>query len=635
MPASTSFALFISYAGADKDITIDGKRIRAVNELKRCLEQHVHPTGKEQYRKRRFRVCTYEEDFDLDETVRAEIRSKLEQSNALLVLCSSEAADSEYVQFEIETFAEMKPDRPIVGAAMTLLPERAFPKYFKPDQIGADLQLKPGMSQREWRRQLRMESHKIVAAAWGLSVTVVHNRFEAARRRRRISILAVAATVLILLFGLYKFDRMRRAAGVVDRLLSLEEDSGQLLPDMQPLRPEVIKNLSDRPELKPVGVDAAKDDRINSGKRRAAAASAAIRLSDDEAALHHLRRSSEDPETITQFAAGCKDSQQIPQADVARFLKYVHDQSQTPSMDADARDEMSLVCYGTLLALGDYHETQLSESLMKELRAWYQQHPDAGVHAAIGWLLRQYGQGATVDQLDAQMALSSQAVGSLSDLKERSKKNWFVMKLVTKEDVGDQPMDLITFTLFQDGKLVFAVADRETTFRICSRLDETKVFKYRAADNVSKIDPLQDHPANNVKNMSVAQRICEAFTNEFLSPTLRAHLPDSSQWALAWGRGSHGPVYQFGVDEGLLNRYAVYFMEGGEHRRTHPAEVATLRPSATGMYDMHGNVAEWTKRKGTGWRGGTYVSGASGCEWGREDTTQQRGLRFFLSNTAE
>ena len=65
-------------------------------------------------------------------------------------------------------------------------------------------------------------------------------------------------------------------------------------------------------------------------------------------------------------------------------------------------------------------------------------------------------------------------------------------------------------------------------------------------------------------------------------------LPTEAEWEYACRAGSTGRFY-FGDDDSKLNDYAWY----ENNADSKPHKVASKKPNAWGLYDMHGNVFEW------------------------------------------
>lgn len=68
-------------------------------------------------------------------------------------------------------------------------------------------------------------------------------------------------------------------------------------------------------------------------------------------------------------------------------------------------------------------------------------------------------------------------------------------------------------------------------------------------------------------------------------------LPTEAQWEYACRAGTQ-TAYSFGENAGALGEYDVY---SGNKLSDHPAPVGSKKSNPWGLYDMHGNVAEWCR----------------------------------------
>jgi serine/threonine-protein kinase len=140
-------------------------------------------------------------------------------------------------------------------------------------------------------------------------------------------------------------------------------------------------------------------------------------------------------------------------------------------------------------------------------------------------------------------------------------------------------------------------------FRLAAH--EVTQGQYRAVTGASPsvLTGADDLPVENVSWFDALAFCNELSRMEGLKPFYvidgsRAHVPDwngmgyrlpiEAEWEYACRAGS-ATRYCFGDDEAALAEYAWYVVNSGKH--THG--VGQKLPNAWGLYDLHGNVAEW------------------------------------------
>ena len=95
----------------------------------------------------------------------------------------------------------------------------------------------------------------------------------------------------------------------------------------------------------------------------------------------------------------------------------------------------------------------------------------------------------------------------------------------------------------------------------------------------------EDYPAINITQYAAA-----TFCKWLSAKTGRFYrLPTEAEWEYACRAGSQA-AYHFGNDSNQLDEYAWFEDNSGEAYH----KIGQKKPNPWGLYDMHGNVAEWT-----------------------------------------
>ena len=181
------FAAFISYSHADA---------KAAARLQRRLEKYKLPKHIAAGRKPAIGpVFRDRDDLAATSSLSAAIRDALSQAEALIVICSPEAAASPWVKAEIELFRDLHPDRPILAALLSGQPSSAFPPALTEgglEPLAADLRPEGDGPQLGFL--------KIVAGIAGVPLDALIQR-DAQRRIRRVTAITASALAAMLVMS--------------------------------------------------------------------------------------------------------------------------------------------------------------------------------------------------------------------------------------------------------------------------------------------------------------------------------------------------------------------------------------------------------------------------------------------------
>jgi MTH538 TIR-like domain (DUF1863) len=185
------FAAFISYSHADA--------IEAA-KLQRRLERYRLPKRIAETRATQATglgaIFRDREDLAAAASLSRAIREAIASADALVIMCSPDAAASPWVAAEIELFRELHPHRPILAAILSGEPATAFPPALTVngnEPLAADLRPEGDGAQLGFL--------KIVAGIAGVPLDSLIQR-DAQRRIRRVTAITASALAAMLIMGI-------------------------------------------------------------------------------------------------------------------------------------------------------------------------------------------------------------------------------------------------------------------------------------------------------------------------------------------------------------------------------------------------------------------------------------------------
>jgi len=363
-----------------------------------------------------------------------------------------------------------------------------------------------------------------------------------------------------------------------------------------------------------------KADRAALAKRQATAAAALLLLGDDKD-VWPLYRHSPDPTRRSYLLALAAPLG----VEARRIATRLEDEP-----DVSARRAL-------ILALGEYGPEQLPSDLRGRLTArllgWYRDDTDPGVHGAVDWLLRNAKEGPEPRKLDWGQAAALKAIDDALRRREPDPdRGWYVNGQGQTMVLVPGPVEFRMGSPWSEARPYdneiphrrrigrsFAIANKSVTVEEFQQFLKERPDVARA--NTRESSPDADGPINGV-SWFVAAQYCNwlsekeglpqaewcypkhADVKEGMKPfpdALRRkgyRLPTEAEWEYAARAGTQSSRY-YGSSEELLPRYAWF----SQNSRDRAWPVGQKRPNDLGLFDVHGNVWNWTQNASDNYSG--------------------------------
>jgi formylglycine-generating enzyme required for sulfatase activity len=282
-----------------------------------------------------------------------------------------------------------------------------------------------------------------------------------------------------------------------------------------------------------------------------------------------------------------------------------------------------------ILTLGNYGVEKLSPDqrvrLIANLFDRYENDPDAGIHGAAEWTLRQWKQEERLATVQAK----------LSKLEDKGARLWFVNSEGQTFTVIDGPVEFFMGSPPNEPDRAadeaphlrgtsgrFAIADKEVTVAQYERFVKSGHPQFGMPRiDLDKSSPDPNGPAIDVNWFGAAAYCNWLSEQDGLPPdqwcylpkqrdgydggmTIPAdalrrtgyRLPTEAEWEYACRAGTVTSRY-YGFSHELLEKYVWYWH--GAIAQDHAGPGGSLRPNDLGLFDMLGNVYEWCQERHT------------------------------------
>ncbi len=261
-------------------------------------------------------------------------------------------------------------------------------------------------------------------------------------------------------------------------------------------------------------------------------------------------------------------------------------------MDRLSIEEDPSILRGLLFTIGQYPPEQRSQTVREEVVALVQNrflaHQDAGLHAAAEWFLKNWN----LPNQDAMILEKLQAA-----MQMESSRNWYLTH-------DGQLMVIIDAREVPDIRRIYAISAKEIMLEQMKR--HHPGYRYNPNVMVDKTSPA------GTSTWLQAVEFCESYNQSekidssnscYFGPGARKEgeliradleqtgyrLPTQAEWEYACRAGTVTSRY-YGNRDDLLTHYAWYF-ENSEGKLW---PVGRRMPNDFGLFDLYGNVLEWT-----------------------------------------
>jgi hypothetical protein len=364
-------------------------------------------------------------------------------------------------------------------------------------------------------------------------------------------------------------------------------------------------------------------NKVEHFRRQANAAVSLMKFSrtDSVEDLQKFLTVTDDPEAISQFVHRARGSKIAIETMMLHFNSELARESQESlASNSVERQQHYLRLYAFILALGDYPVSDRNQvepgklkGLVDQMHSKYREHPSRAVHSALSWTLRQWGFNDAVKAVDE----------TEIPFDETLRREWFTTKVqLIKSDDGKntdgekvnedyeaalfEPI-YFTFLVFGPGEYRMGQSGRRQVrlnkaFALCDReVDWRKFYTMYTF-------PVQTRPREFLNKPNYPVEVTREFAVQFCVNTtywgskskghddskkdpvdLDYRLPTEAEWEFATRSGSVTP-FSFGSDEELVVDYSWC----RANARGQTWQVATLRPTISGLFDSHGNLHEYT-----------------------------------------